>query len=186
MEHINLTSQFLIAMPYLKDSNFFQTVTYIFSHSNQGAMGIVINKPLDLLLDEILEQMNIPSKNEQIKHQPVYEGGPIQTEQGFILHRSEKKWQSTVEVEPEIYITTSKDILTDIAKGNGPNQALIVLGYASWDAGQLEQELVNNVWLCAPSDTEIIFDTPYKERWKKAVGSIGIDLKKLSPYIGHT
>jgi len=185
MLNANLTNQFLIAMPNLLDPNFFKTVTYICAHNEEGAMGIVINRPLDLHLSEVFEQMEINSDNDVINNQLVYNGGPVQMDRGFILHEPSKEWDSSIVVNNEISITTSKDILQAIAAGKGPDNSLIALGYAGWDAGQLEQEIMDNAWLSGPSDTQIIFKTPYEKRWEQAAISMGVDIDKLSSDIGH-
>jgi putative transcriptional regulator len=185
MQTMNLTNQFLIAMPRLLDPNFFQTVTYIFSHDEQGAMGIVINRPLKLDLGEILAQMNITTDNSRISNLPVYDGGPVSSDRGFIIHDPQSEWQSTIRVSDDVAVTTSRDILEAIANGSGPKKMLIALGYAGWLPGQLEQEILDNSWLNAPSDADLIFDTPYDKRWEYAGEGLGIKMQNLSSQIGH-
>ena len=185
MRPTSLTNQLLIAMPGLSDPSFFHTVTYIFSHNEYGALGIVINRPLELDLGEILKQMNLKITNSQINNMPVYYGGPVQTDRGFVLHEPNIKWQSTINVSSKVSVTTSMDILKAISEGNGPKKSFIALGYAGWQAGQLEQEIKDNAWLNAPSGSEVIFDAPYDRRWESAAALLGIDLKKLSYQIGH-
>ncbi|OGT32251.1 MAG: hypothetical protein A2W28_01525 [Gammaproteobacteria bacterium RBG_16_51_14] len=186
MKTANLTNHFLIAMPGLADPNFYRTVTYICAHNDEGAMGIVINRPLDLELRDVLEQMNIQSKNEKIGKIPVYQGGPVHTDRGFILHRPPmKEWESSIIIEDDICVTTSRDILQAIADGEGPEQSLVALGYAGWAAGQLEQEIMDNIWLNGPADLQIIFKTPSKQRWESAASHLGVDLNKLSSDVGH-
>ena len=185
MSSTDLTNQFLIAMPNLLDSNFHKTVTYICAHNNHGAMGIIINRPLELELGKILEQMDISPGDEFKNNQMVYNGGPVHTNHGFILHKPTKEWKSSVTMNTDISITTSRDILEAIASGEGPGESLIALGYAGWDAGQLEKEIMNNAWLNGPSDSCVIFNTPYEERWRKAAISIGVDFDKLSNDVGH-
>jgi putative transcriptional regulator len=185
MQTINLTDQFLIAMPRLVDPNFFQTVTYIFSHNEQGAMGIVINRPLNLDLGEILAQMNLSTSIRHVRNMPVYDGGPVKTDRGFVIHAPDTRWQSTIKVSEDVEVTTSKDILEAISKGLGPQKSFIALGYAGWGAGQLEQEIMDNCWLNAPSGTDIIFDTPFEKRWELAVALLGINMQNLSSQIGH-
>jgi putative transcriptional regulator len=185
MQSANLTNNFLIAMPGLSDPNFFQTVTYICAHNEDGAMGIVINRPLELDLGEVLAQMNLVPSNDEIEKIPIYQGGPVQTDRGFVLHRPEVTWQSSINVSSEIGVTTSRDILQAIAEGKGPDNALIALGYAGWAAGQLEDEIKENAWLNGPADANIIFNIPCERRWERAAALLGVDLEKLSPHIGH-
>jgi len=184
-ERLSLTNQFLIAMPALDDPNFHGAVTFICEHNDQGAMGIVINRPLTMTLGEILEQMEIPSQEDSIGRQAVYMGGPVQTDRGFVLHNPVGEWDSMLRINDELGITTSKDILQDIAVGSGPRRILVALGYAGWGAGQLEQELADNVWLCGPADISIIFDTPWQQRWEAAAALMGVDLNQISNQIGH-
>jgi putative transcriptional regulator len=181
----NLTNHFLIAMPRLEDPNFFHTVTYICEHSSDGAMGIVINRPMELHLADIFEQLEIPVSTEKIAEQPVYNGGPVQSDRGFVLHDSSSEWASTLRVTAEISVTTSLDVLEAIAKGKGPEHNLVALGYANWGAGQLENEIAQNAWLSGPAKNEIIFERASKERWQAAANLIGIDLNLLSGDAGH-
>ncbi len=181
----NLTNHFLIAMPGLQDTNFFRTVTYICDHNEEGAMGIVLNRPTDLQLKDILEQLNIDQANPTAGGQQIYVGGPVQTERGFVLHTSERKWDSTLEITPEISITTSRDILQSIAHGDGPHNSLIALGYAGWGAGQLEDEMGANAWLSGPAESAIIFDLPPDQRWEAAAELLGVDLNLISGETGH-
>lgn len=185
MQQTNLTNQFLISMPSLKDPNFEKTVTYICVHNEEGAMGIVINKPLDIGLGEIFEQMEISVNNPDVNNKKIYQGGPVHTDRGFILHQTNKEWNSSIVVSNELCVTTSKDILEAIAEGDGPDESLIALGYAGWSAGQLEQELMDNVWLNGPADLEIIFNTSSEQCWQSAANHIGVDIDKLSSDIGH-
>jgi putative transcriptional regulator len=185
MKSINLTDQFLIAMPSLVDPNFFQTVTYIFSHNNEGAMGIVINRPLNMELSEILTQMDIDTVDHGVGNLPVYDGGPVKTDRGFIIHEPDAKWQSSIQVGDDIEVTTSRDILEAISEGRGPQQAFIALGYAGWGAGQLEQEIMENCWLNTPSRSDIIFNSPADRRWQIAASLLGVDVQTISTQIGH-
>jgi len=184
-DNFSLTNQFLIAMPALADPNFHGTVTYICEHNAQGAMGIVINRPLNLTLGEVLSEMKIAPQEAGIARNPVYMGGPVQTDRGFVLHNPAGRWDSMLWINDELGITTSKDILENIATGTGPKQLLVALGYAGWGAGQLEQELADNVWLCGPSNNKIIFDTPWQQRWEAAAALMGVDLSQISNQIGH-
>ncbi len=181
----NLTNHFLIAMPGLADPNFYRTVTYICAHNDEGAMGIVINRPLDLDLRDVLQQMDIKFNNEFIDKTPVYQGGPVHTDRGFILHQPVMEWESSIVIGDDISITTSRDILQAIADGKGPERSFIALGYAGWAAGQLEQEIMENIWFNGPADMQIIFNTPSKQRWESAAIHLGVDPDKLSSDVGH-
>lgn len=181
----DLTNHFLIAMPRLADPNFFHTVTYICEHTAEGALGIVINRPLELTLGEILEHMEIQTADGGIAARPVYMGGPVQRERGFVLHHPTAKWESTLSVTDRIGLTTSRDILAAIARGDGPERALIALGYAGWGAGQLERELADNAWLNGPADDNVLFDSPNDDRWRQAAALLGVDLNLLSGDAGH-
>lgn len=185
MENTNLTSHFLIAMPGLADPNFQHTVTFICAHNEEGAMGIVINRQVDMTLGEVLTQMELHPINAGIEQYPVYQGGPVQTDRGFILHTPEKLWESSIKISDGIAVTTSRDILEAIANDDGPKATLVALGYAGWDAGQLEQEIGDNAWLSGPADTEIIFNTSCEQRWEKAAALLGIDIQMLSSDVGH-
>lgn len=180
-----LTNQFLIAMPGLLDPNFFQTVTYICEHNDKGAMGIVINRQLDLALGEVLVQMSLEPCSEEIENIPVYQGGPVQTDRGFVIHHPDENWKSSIIVSNDIGITTSRDILQSIAEGHGPDQSLIALGFAGWGAGQLEQEILDNAWLNGPADSNIIFKTPCEKRWESSAALLGVDIENISSDIGH-
>ena len=169
----------------MMDPNFHQTVTYICEHSDLGALGLVINRPLDMGLGEVLERLSLDSSDEALRTQPVLRGGPVQTERGFVLHESTREWEATMPVGESIYVTTSQDILSSLAAGNGPERALIVLGYAGWGAGQLEAEIRENAWLSVPADPRIVFETPFEQRWEEAARKLGVDLTTISPQAGH-
>ena len=182
----NLTNHFLIAMPQLADPNFFRTVTYICGHNDEGAMGIVINRPLlDIDLGEIFNHLDIEAVNAEIGRQNVFIGGPLEPQHGFVLHSPNKNWKSTLFISDKVALTTSSDILSDIAHAQGPERSLVALGYAGWGAGQLEQELADNAWLNAPANADIIFDLAVEQRWPAAAALLGIDLNNLSDDIGH-
>ena len=182
---MDLTNQFLIAMPSLTDPNFHRTVTLMCAHGEDGAMGIVINRPLDIKLTAVLDQMDIEPTSNDPAQVPVLGGGPVQRERGFVLHRPPGDWESVLRVGDEIGIATSKDILTAVAQGCGPERVAVALGYAGWGAGQLEHEVRQNAWLSGPADSRIIFDTPYEERWGAAARLLGIDPDHLSGDAGH-
>lgn len=181
----DLTNHFLIAMPQLADPNFFHTVTYICEHTDEGALGIVINRPLEVRLGEILDHMEIESQTETLAERTVYMGGPVQQERGFVLHRPASQWDSTLKITDNIGLTTSRDVLAAMARGEGPTESLIALGYAGWGAGQLEQELADNAWLSGPADERILFRTPVEKRWEEAAALLGVDLNLLSGDAGH-
>lgn len=183
-EH-SLAGQLLVAMPNLGDPNFDHTVTFVCEHSADGALGITINRPIGMELRAVFEQLQLSAEATDLANQPVLRGGPVQTERGFVLHESALDWQATQQVAPAIFVTTSQDILADMAAGKGPKRALMALGYAGWGAGQLDDEVRDNAWLTVPASAELMFDTPIENRWRAAARSIGIDLSTLSPGAGH-
>lgn len=185
IEPTYLTHQFLIAMPTLADPNFFQTVTYISEHNANGALGLVINRPLNLTLAQLLEHLQLTADSPELATIPVYHGGPVQPEQGFVLHSPVGQWGATLRVTDDIGITTSRDVLQAVACGEGPQQLLVALGYAGWGPGQLEREIVENAWLSVAADPDIIFQTPSEQRWLSAAALLGIDLTLLSSDAGH-
>jgi len=181
----SLKNHFLLAMPGLNDPNFAQSVVYICEHNADGAMGLIINQQLDIPVKAIFDQLEL-SYLDECGSSLIFDGGPVQRDRGFILHPSvEQQWESTVVIGEDISLTASKDILTDIALGKGPENALITLGYSSWEAGQLEQELTQNSWLTIPADSAIIFHTDCANRAGAAASFIGLDLAMLSHDAGH-
>lgn len=180
-----LTDQFLIAMPNLDDSGFARSVTYVCEHNAQGAMGIVINRPFDMELGEVLKQLEVKTEDQQVTHQPVFVGGPVLPDRGFILHRPPGNWESTLHVTENIAVTTSRDILNAIAHGYGPRDSLFALGYAGWSPGQLEDEMAENAWLSVPAEEHVLFDLPPEARWRAAAELIGVDPALLSGESGH-
>lgn len=184
-ETTSLKHHFLIAMPQMADPNFAQTVTYICEHNQDGAMGIVINRPLDITLGDILEHLGIVPENEAIRSQRVHFGGPVSLERGFVLHRPQGPWDSTLNLPDDLGLTTSRDILQAIGHGAGPSKRLIALGFAGWAAGQLEQELRDNAWLSTPASPHIIFEVPVEQRWQAAASQLGVDINLLSAQAGH-
>ena len=180
-----LKHHFLIAMPHLADSHFAQALVYLVEHNRDGAMGLIINRPSGLNLADILEQLrpDEPAGTSGLKT-PVYAGGPVQTDRGFVMHPGDGRFQATLELG-ELAVTTSQDVLFAIADGHGPDRHLIALGYAGWEAGQLEAELVDNVWLSCPAQSDIIFELPYEQRLAAAAASLGVDLRLLSSQVGH-
>jgi len=181
-----LNNQFLIAMPNLEDSNFSHSVSYLCQHNQDGALAIVINRPTGMNLGSILEQMGINSSLQQVKDAPIYAGGPVQQERGFIIHNTgDNSWDSSIPVSHTTSLTSSRDILEAIAEGKGPEQYLIALGYAGWGEGQLEKEIISNAWLNTPYDEQVLYQTPAKHRWITAANSIGIDINQLTIPAGH-
>jgi putative transcriptional regulator len=181
----SLTNQLLVAMPGLEDPQFAQTVTLICEHGDKGALGIVLNKPLTMKLSEVLAQMKLPAESETIAEQIVLSGGPVHQDRGFVLHRPGGSWESTHKISESIQVTTSRDVLAAMARGQGPENAFIALGYAQWDAGQLEQELKDNAWLTLPVNEAVLFDLPYEDRWSAAWRTLGVDVTSVAPHAGH-
>ena len=182
----SLKNQFLIAMPGLEDPNFSRTVTYICDHSDAGAMGIVINRPTELHLSDVLEHMGIENHDPKTTEQIVYLGGPVEEERGFVLHTPrDGGWKSSIPITEDIAITTSRDILEAMAEGNGPARCLVALGYAGWAAGQLEAEMQQNTWLSGPAQADVLFDLPPEQRWEAAARLLGVDLALMSTDAGH-
>lgn len=180
-----LTNQLLIAMPAMGDANFSRSVTLVCDHSERGALGLIVNKPLTMRMGEIFEQLEIELPDAEVRDRPVLRGGPMQTDRGFVVHRAGGNWDSTLKVSDTIHVTTSRDILAAIARGEGPQEAVVALGYAGWDSGQLEEEIRANAWLCAPVDAQIIFDLPYESRWQAAGKLLGVELARISAISGN-
>lgn len=186
---INLTNQFLIAMPGMADDTFAGTVVYLCEHSEKGALGLVINKPIDITLKNLFEKVELDLALPALAEQPVYFGGPVQTERGFVLHdqpaAAEGPYNSTLAIPGGLAMTTSKDVLEALSSGHGPKRLLVTLGYSGWAAGQLEDELGRNGWLNVDASPEIIFDTPVDQRYGRALSLLGIDAAMLSQEAGH-
>jgi len=180
-----LTNQLLIAMPYMGDPNFSQTVALICDHTSRGALGLILNKPLPMRMGEIFEQMEIQLGTGALRERQVLRGGPMQTDRGFVVHRAFGEWDSTLKVSDALHVTTSRDILAAMAEGRGPEEAVIALGYAGWDGGQLEDEIRANVWLSAPVDLGLIFDLPFESRWHASARLLGVELSRISPVGGN-
>ena len=185
MQNVNLTHHFLIAMPAMADPHFSRTLTYICEHNDQGALGIVVNRPLEMTLQALLEQVSIPPAGGKFKSVPIHFGGPVQVDRGFVLHSPLGQWQYTLAVSAEIGLTTSKDILQAVARGEGPGKLFVTLGYAGWAPGQLEHELALNAWLTVPASPDVIFDLPVEQRLSAAMSLLGIDFASLSEQAGH-
>lgn len=185
MQNVNLTRHFLIAMPAMADPHFARTLTLICEHNEHGALGVVVNRPVDMDLHTLLEQIEAPSANDALKSVPVHYGGPVQMDRGFVLHTPLGEWQSTLAVGKDLGLTTSKDILQALARGAGPRQILVTLGYAGWAAGQLEHELAQNAWLTVPAEPGLIFEMPAEQRFAAAMALLGVDPAMLSEDAGH-
>ena len=185
MSSINLTNHFLIAMPAMTDPFFAKSLTYVCEHNEQGAMGIVVNRPISLTLSELFAQINMPLKQSELDDMPIHFGGPVQTDRGFVLHDAGGNWQSTLQVNDKVELTTSKDILQAVGEGLGPRHLLVTLGYAGWSEGQLEQELADNAWLSVLASEHILFDLPAEEKLSAAMALLGVDYATLSEEAGH-
>jgi putative transcriptional regulator len=185
MSDIDLTNHFLIAMPAMTDPFFAKSLTYVCEHNDEGAMGIVVNRPISLTLSELFAQINMPLTQPELEDMAVHFGGPVQTDRGFVLHDTGKAWQSTLQVNERVSLTTSKDILQAVGEGSGPKHLLITLGYAGWSEGQLEQEIADNAWLSVPATEHILFDLPAEERLPAAMKLLGVDYATLSEEAGH-
>ncbi|MFP5357597.1 MAG: YqgE/AlgH family protein [Gammaproteobacteria bacterium] len=184
MDHSALKNQFLIAMPGLEDENFSHTVSLLCEHNDHGAIGLIINRPMQLTLSEMMSQMDLPhgALDESVI---VYWGGPVQPERGFVIHRQPGGWESCLEIADDLYITTSRDVLRAIGQGTGPKEYVVTLGYAGWDEGQLESEILRNSWLNTPVDEAILFQVPARDRWQAATRLLGVDVTQLTASAGH-
>jgi putative transcriptional regulator len=189
-DSINFTHHFLIAMPGLEDAMFSKSVIYMCEHSERGALGLVINKPSDINLKKLFDKVELPLHREDLTLAPVFQGGPVQTERGFVLHESmmpgnESIYASTMTIPGGLEMTTSKDVLEALSTGNGPRKIFVSLGYSSWGEGQLESEISDNSWLTVAADPAVIFDTPVEQRYDKALLLLGLQSWMLSPEAGH-
>ncbi|EEY73463.1 hypothetical protein VHA_000711 [Grimontia hollisae CIP 101886] len=186
---INLKNHFLVAMPSMADKRFQHSVVYMCEHNEDGAMGLVINQPINISIANMLEQIEVEREQDVTRpvslNQPVLFGGPVSEDRGFVLHKNTKLFGSSIQLSEELTVTTSKDILSILGTNEEPEQFIVALGYAGWDAGQLEQELAENSWLTIEADPTVIFDTPINERWEKALKQLGIDALNLSADVGH-
>ena len=180
-----LASQLLIALPALADPNFARSVALICQHDGEGAMGVVVNRPSEYTVGEVLQQMGIDSDDETLRAQVVLAGGPVHPERGFVLHDGSREWDSTLAISEQLFVTTSRDILEAMARGEGPAHAVVALGCAGWGAGQLEQELTENSWLTVPAEPDLLFALPLGARWQAAASRIGVDLLNMADHSGH-
>jgi putative transcriptional regulator len=180
-----LQQQMLIAMPAMADPNFSRSVTLMCQHNEEGAIGITINRLSGFTLGDILQQLEINCEHEAISSMKVLDGGPVSPDHGFVLHPPQEGFESSIKINEDIMVTTSRDILAAIATGNGPRQFLVALGYAGWGNGQLESEMRANAWLSVPADKAILFDSPLQNRWEQAVSKLGVNIKDLHGVGGH-
>ncbi|MCP4492451.1 MAG: YqgE/AlgH family protein [Gammaproteobacteria bacterium] len=184
-ENANLVNKCLIATPAIKDPLFASSLVYMCEHNEKGSMGLVINHPTTQNLEEIFDQLHIECKHEEIRKQPVYLGGPVKLEQGFVLHTSAGNWQKSIEISSKIYLTSSMDILESIAANNGPKEYMVILGFSGWASGQLESELHENSWLTSSADANLLFHQSSDDKWQVAFDTLGFDLSSLSPVSGN-
>jgi putative transcriptional regulator len=184
-ENAFLTNQLLIAMPGMADPNFATTVTLICEHNDEGALGIVINRPLRLQLGGLFEQLDVTAADDAAARSPVLLGGPVGPDKGFVLHSAGYSFDNSIAVSSDIQLTFSRDVLDALAAGSGPIKSLVALGYAGWEPGQLENEMLANSWINVPANPDIVFDLPFAERWSAAAESLGIDISRIAPDAGH-
>jgi putative transcriptional regulator len=182
---VDLTNHFLIAMPNMADPHFSRTLTFICEHNDQGALGLVVNRPIDMNLAALFERLNLELKSHALHDTPVYFGGPVQTDRGFVLHVPRGEWSSTLPVRENIGLTTSRDVLEALGGGTGPEKIIVTLGYSGWAAGQLEHEILHNAWLTVEATEQIIFDLPPEERLPAAMELLGVSYASLSDEAGH-
>ncbi len=191
---INLTNHFLIAMPGMEDGTFARSVVYVCEHTERGALGLIINKPGDINLGDLFQKVDLPLDRKELSAQPVFHGGPLQTERGFVLHdpmvaeglgADESVYASTLAVPGGLDMTTSKDVLEAMSGGGGPRRVLVTLGFSSWGEGQLESEIASNSWLTVDADTSVIFESPIEQRYDRAMRLLGLEAWMLSPEAGH-
>lgn len=181
----SLNNQLLIAMPGMADPNFNSTVTLICEHNDDGALGIVINRPSSMRLGGVFQQFSLESADEKITSAPVLDGGPVGRDRGFVLHSPDQDFESSISVARDIRLTFSRDVLDAMATGRGPERSVVALGYAGWQPGQLEAEMIHNTWLNVQATPELIFDVPFEDRWSRAAAAMGVDIKRISPHVGH-
>ncbi len=185
MKPLNLTDHFLIAMPSMDDPYFSRSLIYIAEHNEQGALGLIVNRPINMDLATLFEKIDLQLNSGPLGRLPVFFGGPVQTDRGFVLHRPVGGWQSTLAINDDIGLTSSRDVLQAVARDGEPSQIMVTLGYSGWGAGQLESELAQNVWLTVAAEPSIIFELPYEERLTTAMERLGVDFIKLTGQAGH-
>jgi putative transcriptional regulator len=183
--NIHLTDHFLIAMPTMEDNCFAKSLVYIAEHNDQGALGVIVNRPIDMMLSTLLQRIDLSFMSGSMENQPVFFGGPVQTNRGFVLHRPLGAWQSTLAVNAQIGLTTSRDVLQSAGQKGHPSDIVVTLGYSGWASGQLEHEIGQNAWLTVPADPRILFDLPCEERLPSALELLGVNLANLAGHAGH-
>lgn len=182
----SLKHHFLLAMPHMEEANFAGSLVYLCDHDDNGCMGVITNRPLDITLDALFEQLSLGGETSLHRNAPVYYGGPMHKDRGFILHRGNSdEWDSSIQVTDDVALTTSMDILQALANNTGPERYLVCLGCAGWDVGQLEEELKENAWLTVDADASVLFETPPAERLSAAAGILGVDLNLMTRDAGH-
>lgn len=184
-----LENHFLIAMPHLRDPNFNGTVTYLWKHDKEGALGLVVNRPSKLVIPDLMDELGISIKDEflaRLQDSSILTGGPVERNKGFILHEAGTEWDYTLPVNDDVSLSMSRDILQEIADGGGPSRYLVTLGCAGWDAGQLEQEITENVWLTVPADTDLLFSTDYENKASAVAALLGVSMSQLASLAGHS
>ena len=185
MASLSLTNHFLIAMPTMEDPYFAKSLVFIAEHNDDGALGVIVNRPIDMNLATLFRKIDVPLDLGALGESPVFFGGPVQTDRGFVLHRPLGRWQSTLVVSEEIGLTTSRDVLQSLSRAENPGNMVITLGYSGWGAGQLEHELAQNAWLTVPADPRILFELPHEQKLASALLLLGIDLTNLAGHAGH-
>jgi putative transcriptional regulator len=185
MPTIQLTDHFLIAMPAMEDPYFARSLVYVAEHNDQGAMGVIVNRPIDLTLSALFQRIELPFVPGSMDNSPVFFGGPVQTDRGFVLHRPLGTWQSTLAINSEVGLTTSRDVLESAGKAGHPGDMVVTLGYSGWGSGQLEHEIGQNAWLTVHADPRILFDLPCEERFSSALELLGVDFTNLAGQAGH-
>ena len=182
---MDFSNHFLIAMPGMNDPNFSAAVTYVINHGEDGAMGVVINQPTDYSVADVLGSLSLAAPAEPTASQPVMRGGPVEPQRGIVLHRDDGQYDSSIEIDNTLTVTTSRDVLDQLSEGTGPREFLLALGYAGWSSGQLEHEISENTWLTCPADSRIVFDVPPAQRLDEAAALLGVDLTRIDPQTGH-
>lgn len=185
MDQVNLTDHFLIAMPAMADPYFSQSLVYVCEHSENGALGIIVNRPIDMNLAALFEKIDLKLEHPGLANLPVYFGGPVQLDRGFVLHRPVGQWQSTLAVNGNVGLTSSRDVLVAVGTAGEPSEVIVTLGYAGWGAGQLEDELAQNAWLTVPARPDILFEMPPEDRLPAAMQKLGVSFSQLSDVAGH-
>ncbi|MGH8037463.1 MAG: YqgE/AlgH family protein [Stenotrophomonas sp.] len=181
----SLAHHLLVALPSLTDPTFARSVALVCQHDASGAMGVLVNQPSEYTLGDVLAQMEIQADDPELRGQIVLNGGPVHPERGFVIHDDARSWESSMQVGEGVFLTTSRDILEAMARGEGPRNALVTLGCAGWSEGQLENEIAENSWLTVPADADLLFATPLEQRWQGAASRIGVDLFRLTDYSGN-